>query len=189
MSDLIRLVYASKATFCDQHVGARHRKVDEIIRQAQARNIQDGVTGVLCFDNGCFFQALEGERDVVEDLYDRILEDERHQDVWLLWKRPVVKRLFDKWSMKYVNVDAYIHQLLTRERLSQFDPHHFSDPLIEELLGAIKASEARPETPLEAPVRWLSKKEAHSRWRPSLFLTGLAGMLALLIALALGGFL
>ena len=189
MSDLIRLVYASKATFCDQHVGARHQKVDEIIRQAQARNIQDGITGVLCFDNGCFFQAFEGERDAVEALYDRILEDERHRHVWLLWKRPVVQRLFDKWSMKYINVDAYIHKILTRERLTKFDPHRFSDPLIEELLGAIKASEARPETPLEAPVRWLSHHEAQSRWQPSFFLTGLAGMAALLIALALGGFL
>ncbi len=189
MSDLIRLVYASKATFCDQHVGARHQTVDEIIRQAQARNIQDGITGVLCFDNGCFFQALEGERDAVEALYDRILEDDRHQEVWLLWKRPVVQRLFDKWSMKYINVDAYIHRLLTRERLTKFDPHHFSDPLIEELLRAIKASEARPETPLTSPVQWLSRQEAQSRWQPSLILTGLTGMIAVLIALALGGFL
>lgn len=189
MSDLIRLVYASKATFCDQHIGARHRVVDDIIRHAQCRNIENGVTGVLCFDNGCFFQALEGERDQVEALYDRILEDDRHQHVWLLWKRPIRERLFDKWSMKYINVDAYIHQLLERERLDRFDPHRFSDPMVESLLTAIKASEARPETPLEAPVRWLSRQEAQSRWQPSFFLTGIAGMLALLIALALAGFL
>lgn len=189
MPELIRLVYASKATFCDRHIGARHQVVDGIIRHAQARNRQDGITGVLCFDNGYFFQALEGHRNVVEDLYDRILEDDRHQDVWLLWKRPVSKRLFEKWSMKYVNVDAYIHRLLEREKLGRFEPHRFSDPLVEELLTTIKASEARPETPLQAPVRWLSRQEAQSRWQPSFFLTGIASMLALLIALALAGFL
>jgi len=189
MSDLIRLVYASKATFCDRHIGARHRVVDGIIRQAQLRNREDGVTGVLCFDNGSFFQALEGERVAVEALYDRILEDDRHQDIWLLWKRPVAERLFDKWSMKYINVDAFIHRILERERLDRFDPHQFSDPLVEELLSSIKASKARPQTPLEAPVRWLSQKDAQSRWHPSFFITSIAGMVVLLVALALAGFL
>jgi hypothetical protein len=189
MSDLIRLVYASTATFCDQQGGARHRVVDDIIREAQYQNRANGVTGVLCFDNGCFFQALEGDRGAVEALYDRILEDPRHKDVWLLWKRPVRSRLFDRWSMKYINVDAYIHRLLERERLDQFEPHRFSDPLVEELLESIKVSEARPQTPLQAPVRWLSRQEAQSRWQPSFFLTGFAAMLALLIGLALAGFL
>lgn len=189
MSDLIRLVYASKATFCDRHIGARHRVVDGIIRQAQANNRPGGVTGVLCFDNGCFFQALEGERGAVEALYDRILEDSRHEGVWLLWKRPVSQRLFDRWSMKYINVDAYIHRLLERERLQRFDPHQFSDPLIEELLESIKASEARPETPLQAPVRWLSQQEAQRGWRVSFFVAAAAGMLALLIGLSLAGLL
>lgn len=187
MSDLIRLVYASKATFCDRHVGARHQMVDEIIRQAQANNRSDGVTGVLCFDNGCFFQALEGKRSAVEALYDRILEDPRHEDVWLLWKRPVTQRLFDRWSMKYINVDAHIHRLLERERLENFDPHQFSDPLVEELLISIKASEARPETPLQAPVRWLTRQEAQRGWHPSFFVAGLAGMLAVVIGLSLAG--
>jgi hypothetical protein len=54
------------------------------------------VTGVLCFclSSGIFMQVLEGGRDPVNALYNRITRDKRHRDATLLSYDEIGQRSF-----------------------------------------------------------------------------------------------
>ena len=46
-------------------------------------------------------QALEGDEEDVEFIFNKILNDERHYQVTVLSRRKVEYRSFDKWSMGF----------------------------------------------------------------------------------------
>ena len=94
---LVRLMYASRAASA---VDADELAV--ILKQAKANNPKLGVTGALCFADGIFMQVLEGGRDAVNQLYNRIARDPRHRDVVLLSYEEIGERSFAGWSMGQV---------------------------------------------------------------------------------------
>ena len=96
---LVRLVYASRAASA-----VTQDQLTTILRQSKAKNPAMGVTGVLCFSEGIFLQALEGGRSAVNQLYSRIVADPRHQQVELLCYEEISERRFGSWSMGQVNL-------------------------------------------------------------------------------------
>jgi hypothetical protein len=77
-----------------------------ILRQARLNNEQRGVTGILIFSDGYFFQVLEGEENIVSDLYKTISGDDRHSDIQLLLEEGLEKRSFPDWGMAYATPSA-----------------------------------------------------------------------------------
>ena len=81
-------------------------EITEIGTYAARRNAQDGVTGVLLTLGSVFFQIIEGEDDAIDDLYSRVLRDDRHTDVICLRSEPdATSRLFPDWSMNVFDLD------------------------------------------------------------------------------------
>ena len=94
MGPLIHVIYASAAT--------REFTTDEILRLGTgscARNSASGVSGMLLFCDGSFFQILEGECDRVHTLMDRIRADPRHTEITTIIEEPIARRSFGEWSM------------------------------------------------------------------------------------------
>lgn len=141
MSDLIQLVYASRSNL-DSKAGQSgiNPGVARILTQSRRNNNPKDIGGVLCFGDDHFFQCLEGERDVVEGLYERLHEDDRHRDVTLLLKRPIEERRFKLWAMKYLSVDREIRATLEQGKLDRFDPYRFDDALIEKMLTVLQSA-------------------------------------------------
>ncbi len=133
-SDLVRLTYASTATFAPNQYGGIEVEVGRILTQSRRNNRDRQVGGVLHYGQGYFFQALEGERQAVNETYARIEGDPRHRDVKTLSFNPVSERLFQDWSMKYVPVQNHIQALLERHGIP-FDPYRFNHAFIEEFLA------------------------------------------------------
>jgi len=75
--------------------------LEEVLAHARARNTADGLTGLLVHRNGRFMQLLEGPYDAVLATYQRILADDRHDDVRLLAEESIHTRRFPEWSMAY----------------------------------------------------------------------------------------
>ena len=67
---------------------------------AQARNREEGISGLIVYQNDCFYQWLEGPRDSVARVMGSIRNDPRHTDLIVLEHRQVAARLFTGWSMK-----------------------------------------------------------------------------------------
>ncbi|GEM_PF-90224 len=148
MSDLIQLIYASRSNVAaSNNPTGVEPEIGRILQQSRRNNKPKEIGGVLCYGDGNFFQCLEGEREVVESLYDRLHEDERHRDVTLLDKRSVEKRQFKLWAMKYLSVDAMVRKELERAGLKKFDPFRFDDDLIKQMLEVLHESTEAQRTP------------------------------------------
>ena len=71
----------------------------ELQAQAAANNRAAGISGCLLYRDGCFMQLLEGQRERLMTLYDRIRNDRRHTDCRLVMNAPVALRTFRDWGM------------------------------------------------------------------------------------------
>jgi hypothetical protein len=92
------IVYCSQAA---QHMDKE--ALEKIISTAKRHNPRFGITGLLVFGGGIFFQWLEGPRDNVTSLFKIISSDPRHFDVVLLTKEDEFReRLFPNWDMELV---------------------------------------------------------------------------------------
>jgi hypothetical protein len=95
---LYNLVYCSRAT-----AGVDDAAVARIIESARRWNPVYGITGLLVFGSGIFFQWLEGPRDNVKQLMARLSTDPRHDNVVQLSESEEVReRLFPDWDMELV---------------------------------------------------------------------------------------
>jgi hypothetical protein len=96
---LARLIYLSrKSEACSV------ADLAQILEVAQARNAENRITGLLCFNGDFFLQALEGPPEAINRLYGGILRDQRHFGARLLsYDDTVEDRVFPRWSMGYVH--------------------------------------------------------------------------------------
>ncbi len=144
MSDLIRLVYASRSN-SDVPTGAVDPAVGSILAQSRRNNQQQAIGGVLFFGDGYFFQCLEGEASAVQATYERILLDERHRDARILLQETVATRLFARWSMKFVPTAEAVQALLQQHGHRQFAPFEFSPDFTRLLLQQLQQAQAQQE--------------------------------------------
>lgn len=93
-SDLVQCIYTSRLA-----AGYDDSELERILAKARANNASIGVTGMLLYENGSFFQVLEGPQAAVRKLYDKIGKDCRHENVVKLIERPIDERDFGSWSM------------------------------------------------------------------------------------------
>lgn len=91
-----QLIYISAANrdFSEQ-------ELEELLAKARANNASLGITGMLLFHEGSFIQALEGPKDKVQALYEKIAEDDRHTETVVLYKGDQEEPDFESWSMGF----------------------------------------------------------------------------------------
>ena len=94
-------VYCSRAS-----EGVGDVEVDRLIEFSQRRNATRGITGVLVFGSGVFFQWIEGPPAEVQNLIASLHGDSRHHDVVELERSVDTReRLYPDWEMERVEAD------------------------------------------------------------------------------------
>jgi hypothetical protein len=96
MEDLYAIAYKSKATR-----ELTPQDLDRLLLDARAFNQGAGVTGVLLYHAGSFFQFFEGPEVGVEAVYERICQARTHTDIVELLKAPSRSRQFESWHMGF----------------------------------------------------------------------------------------
>ena len=91
---LTQLIYTSRP------FGFDAQGLDDILLSARRNNRRDGITGCLICRADLFVQMLEGERAAVTATFHRILQDERHLEVALIWCGDTPMRRFPDWDMR-----------------------------------------------------------------------------------------
>ena len=98
VKSLHNIVYCSRAVH-----SVDKEALEKIIATARHHNPRFGITGLLVFGSGVFFQWLEGPKDNVTSLFKMISADARHSDVVLLTQEDEFReRLFPNWDMELV---------------------------------------------------------------------------------------
>ncbi len=103
-----RLTYISRAS-----KGLSAEEIQHINDISIRNNRIHRITGVLLYLRGLFFQILEGDEQEIDQLYTKILADERHIDILCLRsEHAVLERQFPDWAMKVINLDEHSDLLL-----------------------------------------------------------------------------
>lgn len=131
---LVRLLYASRAPH-----PITPELVESILTQCRTHNPQEGITGTLCFGGNIFMQVLEGGREAVNHLYNRIVRDPRHEHIVLLHYEEISERRFAGWTMGSVNLERINPGVLLKySEQPKLDPFAVSGKvslaLLEELM-------------------------------------------------------
>ncbi len=78
------------------------RSLADIVRRSRSYNRLNGLTGILAFDGQRFCQHIEGDREAVMLLAEKIAADRRHHQLRILHQGFVgTERRFGDWSMAY----------------------------------------------------------------------------------------
>jgi len=119
---LIRLIYVSTIS-----AEVAKQDIESIISVSRKNNPENGVTGVLFFNQKYFLQYLEGPRGKVNETYNRIVKDSRHSQVTVLDYKEINARELGDWSMGYApeyNLTAPV--ILKYSEASKFSPYEMS---------------------------------------------------------------
>lgn len=141
---LIRLVYASRATFKPFDVsteGGFDGHVVNILNTARKNNKKRNLVGALYYGNGCFFQCLEGEKKDIDALHAILLQDPRHQDIKILSSNSIEKIGFGGWEMKFATVDHEVRSFLRQNGIAKFDPYKFTPEMVDELVNVLQKAD------------------------------------------------
>lgn len=131
-TQLARLCYASK-TFKDED--EIRQDLMDILTEAIDFNARHKVHGVLYYGHGKFFQCLEGDSDIVNQLfYEKITKDPRHSDVILLDLSDIDYIRFGTWHMKYAPFDKAMLRFFNDRGIAEFDPYVLQDQRLEDFI-------------------------------------------------------
>lgn len=75
-----------------------------IIKVAIKNNEEMGITGILIFENGHFFQLLEGEAIHIDNLLSILRKDSRHKNIQIIYDKINSNRLVANWAMSYLDL-------------------------------------------------------------------------------------
>jgi len=98
---MIELIYHSEANH-----DLTPEDISNILKNARDFNSENNITGCLLYHNNEFLQILEGEKEIVQELFDSIEMDKRHSSVNLLVKEKKNERMFPSWSMAFNEFDS-----------------------------------------------------------------------------------
>jgi hypothetical protein len=89
------LVYRSRV-----NLAPSDHELEVILCKAQERNQVEGLTGLLIYDQGCYFQWLEGPAEGLARVWASIQSDPRHHDIEILRQESMPARFFAGWDMR-----------------------------------------------------------------------------------------
>ena len=90
------LVYSSTA-----QEGLNEVELHEILSASARNNEPLDITGMLLFHKNTFIQMLEGPKENVLDLFNKIKKDGRHHGVLTLYEGETDHRFFPHWRMAF----------------------------------------------------------------------------------------
>ncbi|WP_081997639.1 BLUF domain-containing protein [Wocania ichthyoenteri] len=86
------------------------KEINYMLLKAKQHNKMQGITGCIIYSNNQFIQIIEGNKDVILDLYTKIKADDRHFDVTTLIEEPSKEMLWDDWSMAFYDFSGTAEQ-------------------------------------------------------------------------------
>lgn len=87
--------------------------INHLFTVNKRNNIDLDISGILIYNNGNFFQILEGEKSKLDHLFSKINDDERHYNVIKLINSTIDNRIFKEYNSGFIltNNSTEIKQL------------------------------------------------------------------------------
>lgn len=117
---LYKLIYSST-----QNSDYTPEIIENLIKESFNDSKEHNITGVLLYIEGKFIHLLEGEKDVILDLFEnKICNDPRHINIRLLMKGNALYRNFPDWHVGFKNISCkeYLNYLKYNNYLENITP-------------------------------------------------------------------
>ena len=95
--EIYRLAYMSYA-----QIEEDGSNLMELVLQSRKNNQRNNITSLLIHGQAMFIQVLEGEKQQLEAVFDKIKQDPRHSHVSVIFTETIPKRRFQHWFLKYL---------------------------------------------------------------------------------------
>lgn len=102
---LFFLLYVSQA-----NAEMDEQSLTHIVNVSRQNNQSAGLTGCLLYQDGYFMQLLEGRREDVLKLMERVSLDPHHKNVQIVAQGKEPRRLFMDWSMGFQDMSRIEHE-------------------------------------------------------------------------------
>lgn len=90
-----QIAYVSEAT--DK---MNQNDMKTLMRHSRKNNASNDLTGMLLVEWPIFLQILEGPKDAIDHLLDKLEEDDRHKNLRIIYDKPdIQEREFSRWQM------------------------------------------------------------------------------------------
>jgi len=132
----VRLVYYSRA-LRDMSL----QDIQNILSTARHNNAELEICGMLCYESNWFIQALEGDRDEVNELYLEIADDPRHDNIVIISYDYVDSCIFPNWHMGYASNSGLVNQMLTQFGMETLDPEQLTAAQALEFLTTMSSQQ------------------------------------------------
>jgi hypothetical protein len=80
-------------------------KLKALYTKAKLNNFKYNITGILVYKNKNFLQVLEGEDAIVDRTYNKIENDNRHQNIFKVINTSIETRIFEDYNFGFTVVD------------------------------------------------------------------------------------
>ncbi|MEO6733465.1 MAG: BLUF domain-containing protein [Ferruginibacter sp.] len=98
----------------------------DILTKSRLNNTRLGITGLLLYHEGSILQILEGEKEDMYTLFNKIKNDARHKGVIKMFDRSIEQRSFPDWSMGFKQVSnedwSSLHGYLNLDDINELNP-------------------------------------------------------------------
>ncbi|MEX1666563.1 BLUF domain-containing protein [Zhongshania arctica] len=133
---LTRLIYASQPSN-----SFKPEDIEKILVSARRNNAAKAVTGLLYFNQHYFLQCLEGSRSAVNEIYHKIIRDDRHQMPLILDYTETIERNFSTWGMAYLPETEVTRVLYAKfSGLTELSPYHMRGESCHKLMGDLRTA-------------------------------------------------
>ena len=132
--NLVQIIYASRTCrSLDQG------EIIDILRKSQAKNQKNKISGLLLYCNGQFLQLIEGPEKAVNELFDTISNDSRHNGIEIIHKTNVESMVMPTWAMGYFSPelnladfqDAFLLKEASTRSICEFLPENIGKYFLE----------------------------------------------------------
>ena len=127
---MYRIMYLSTAVvkFTDEDL-------EVLLEVARKNNQPKNVTGLLILKGRSFLQCLEGAKEDVQFIYEKILKDERHDSIIKVVEEEDEQRYFPNWSMGYKNFNHM--DAVSSPKLIDFSQANHIDNLSSDFISEV----------------------------------------------------
>jgi hypothetical protein len=99
--NIFSLLYLSGST-----VPFAEKDLRNLLDKSRENNSKLEITGMFRFKAGNFLQVLEGKKETVISLYEKIARDPRHHQITTLLEETSPQRSFPDWSMGFHDLSS-----------------------------------------------------------------------------------
>ncbi|PKV49718.1 FAD-dependent sensor of blue light [Aquimarina sp. MAR_2010_214] len=99
-----------------------------LMNYVRLNNNAIGLTGILIYSEGNFFQILEGEEQTVKMMFEKIRKDHRHHNIIKMLDKEIVTSPFSEYHSSFTVISNHynqneLHQYLKKEETN--NPEHY----------------------------------------------------------------